>query len=176
MKKSMKKQGGISLIEVIAGVLIIGLVIGGALSQFGSASSGQKSNQMLTDLSGLRGAVKGLYNGQGGYGTVNINGVLKAANRIPSTMTVDTSTPPVITHSMNGSVTVSGSGGGTTFSIAMTNIPTDVCTQLLTASSSGWNSIQVNAAAAITAFPISPATAATGCSTTNANTLTFVGS
>lgn len=175
--KQLKKQAGITLMEVIAGLLIIGLVVAGALSLFGSADSSQKSNQMLSDMTALRSAVKGMYAGQGGYGTTNINGVLKTANRIPATMTADAATPPVITHAMNGTVTVTGITAGTQYSIAITNIPTDVCVQLLSNSSSGWVSIKVGAAAAITAFPISPATAAsaTNCAAAANNTITFVG-
>src|SRR6185369_12329945 len=121
--KQLKKQAGITLMEVIAGLLIIGLVVAGALSLFGSADSSQKSNQMLSDMTALRSAVKGMYAGQGGYGTANLNGVLKTANRIPATMTADASTPPVITHSMNGTATITGTSGGAQFSIAITNIP-----------------------------------------------------
>lgn len=174
--KNMKKQAGISLMEVIAGLLILGLVVAGALSLFGSADSSQKSNQMLSDVTALRTAIKGMYSGQGGYGTVNLNSVLKTARKIPTTMTADASTPPVITHSMNGTVTVSGTGGGATFSIAITNIPTDVCVQLLSNSSSGWNSITVGGST-LSTFPISPAVAAstTNCAASNANTITFVG-
>lgn len=173
--QQLKKQKGITLMEVIAGLLIIGLVVSGALALFGSADSSQKSNQLTSDLTSLRAAVKGLYASQGGYGAVNMNGTLKNAKRIPSTMTVDAATPPVITHSMNGTVTVTGATSQ--YTVAVTNIPTDVCVQLLTQSSSGWVSIKVGAAAAITTFPIDPATASstTNCAASNANTVTFTG-
>lgn len=173
--RQLKNQKGITLMEIIAGLLIIGLVVSGALSLFGNADSSQKSNQMASDLTALRSAVKGLYASNGGYGTANINATLKNAKRIPSTMTVDASTPPVITHSMNGTVTVTGATSQ--YTMAVTNVPTDVCVQLLTSSSSGWVSIKVGAAAAITTFPIDPATAAsaTNCAASNANTLTFTG-
>lgn len=175
--KQLKKQAGITLIEIISSLLVIGIVIAGALSLFGSADASQKGNQMLSDINALRSAVKGMYAGQGGYGTTNINGVLKTANRIPSTMTADASNPPVITHSMNGTVTATGTSGGAQFSIALTNIPTAVCVQLLSNSSAGWVSVQVGAAAAITTFPISPATAAsaTNCAAAANNTITFIG-
>lgn len=173
--KQMKKQAGITLMEVIAGLLIIGLVVAGALSLFGSADSSQKGNQMLSDITALRSAVKGMYAGQGGYGSSNLNGVLKTANKIPSTMTASSAATPVITHAMNGTVTVTGSGSS--FSIAITNIPTDVCVQLLSQSNAGWASVQVGTATAINAFPISPATAAsaTNCAAASTNNITFVG-
>ena len=54
--KQLRKQAGITLMEVIAGLLIIGLVVAGALSLFGSADSSQKGNQMLSDITALRSA------------------------------------------------------------------------------------------------------------------------
>lgn len=170
--QNLKRQAGLSLLEVITALLVVGLVISGALALFGSADASQKSNQMQADITALRGAVKGLYAGQGGFGVGNINLVLKNSNRIPSDLSVDAATPPVITHSMNGTITVTGATA--TFTIAITNIPTDVCVALLTQSSSGWNSIQVQATTMNT-FPIPPTTASTNCSTTNANTITFTG-
>ncbi len=173
--QQLKQQRGITLMEVIAGLLIMGLVVSGALALFSSADSAQKSNQMTSDLTALRTAIRGLYGTNGGYGVANLNGTLKNAKRIPSTMTVDSSTPPVITHSMNGTVTITGASSQ--YTVAVTNIPTDVCVQLLTTSSSGWVSIKVGGAAAITSFPIDPATAAstTNCAASNDNTLTFTG-
>lgn len=175
--RNLKKQAGITLMEIIAGLLIIGLVVSGALALFGNADSAQKGNQMMSDITALRSAVKGLYAGQGGYGTANINGVLKNSNRIPATMMADTSTPPVITHSMNGTITVTGVAAGAQFEVAVSNVPTDVCVQLLSQLNSGWASVQVGAAAAITSFPVSPATASstTNCAASNANTIKFVG-
>lgn len=174
MKKqfqSLKKQAGITLMEVIGSLLVIGLVVSGALSLFGSADSSQKGNQMLSDINAIRAAVKGMYAGQGGYGSASLNAVLISSNKVPSGMTTSGTT---ITHSMNGTLTVTGATS--TFSIAITNVPTDVCVQLVSNATSGWTSIKVGAAAAFTTFPVSPATAsgATYCSASNANTLTFI--
>jgi len=173
--KSLKRQAGISLLEATATLLIGGIVIAGALALWGNADSSQQSNQIQSDLSALRGAVKGLYSGQGGYGTSNLNSVLKNAKKIPSDLAVDSSTPPVITHGMNGTVTVTGATAN--YTIALTNIPTDVCVTLLTGANAGWSSVQVGSASAITTFPISPAVAssATNCAASTANTLTFTG-
>lgn len=173
--KQLKKQAGISLMEILSGLVIFGLIIAGALSLFDSANSSQRGNQMLSDITALRTAVKGLYAGQGGYGTTNLNAVLKASRKIPTTMAVDNSSPPVITHGMNGTVTVTGAT--TAFTIAITAVPTDVCVQLLTQSASGWNSVKVGSAAAITSFPIAPVTASNGtnCGAAATNTITFTG-
>lgn len=178
MELKKLKQKGYGLVEVLAGLLIVGLVVSGVLSLYNSAEGSRKSNQMQNDLTGVRAAVKGLYAGVGTYGTSNLNGVLKAANKLPTTWLADASTPPVITHQLNGNSTVSGASGGAAYTVTITNIPTDVCTTLLSNSSSGWSSIKVGAAAAITTFPIDPATAsnATNCGASNANTIVFTGS
>ena len=171
----MKRQSGFTLMELIAGLLIIGLGVAGAMALFGNASGSQKSNQMLSDVMALRASVQGMYAGQGGYGTGNINAVLKSANKIPTTMSVNSATPPVITHSMSGTVTITGASSS--FEIALTNIPTNVCVQILSQSTTGWSSVKVGASS-ITTFPITPAVAAsaTNCAASNANTITFVGS
>lgn len=169
--KSFKKQAGITLMEVIGSLLVIGLVVSGALSLFGSADSSQKGNQMLADINAIRSAVKGMYSGQGGYGATSLNSVLISAKKIPSSMTTSGTT---ITHSMNGTLTVTGATA--LFNIAITNVPTDVCVQLVSNSTAGWTSIQVGSASAFTTFPVSPATAAGAsyCAASNANTLTFI--
>lgn len=173
--KNIKRQAGISLMEVIAALLIIGLVVAGALALFNSADSSQKSNQMLHDIVALRSAVKGLYTGQGNYSTNNLNGILKAAKKIPSDLAVDNAAPPVITHPMNGTITITGATSS--YNMVVTNIPTDVCVSLLTNSGNGWVSVQVGGATALTAFPITPATAssAANCAASDSNTITFVG-
>lgn len=177
MGRQNLKQKGYGLVEVLAGLLIVGLVVSGVLSLYNSAEGTRKSNQMQNDLAGVRAAVKGLYAGIGTFGTSNLNGVLKASNKLPTTWLTDASTPPIITHQLNGNATVAGASGGTAYTVTITNIPTDVCTTLLANSSSGWTSIKVGTASAITAFPIDPDTAsnATNCGASTANMIVFTG-
>lgn len=165
-----KKQAGLTLIETIVSLAIVALVIGGALSLYGGASSSQASTQMLSDLNAIRAAVKSLYYGQGGYGTANLNQVLVSGKKVPATMSVTAGTPPTITHGLNGTVTATGSTAN--FTVTVTEIPTDVCLNLL-AASNGWNSVKVGAATAITTFPITPAAAASQCDAAPTNTIAF---
>lgn len=176
MKVSMKrvakfnKQAGLTLIELIASLAILALVIGGALSLYSSASSSQGSTQMTSELAAIRAATKSLYYGQGGYGTANLNQVLVSGNKVPSTITVAAGTPPVLTNSQNGTVTVTGAT--TNFNITVTNVPTDICTSVLS-STAGWTSVKVGSSAAVVTFPISPDTAATQCSAGATQTIIF---
>lgn len=171
IRNTKSNQRGMTLIEVMVSLSIFALVVGGALALFGSASASQTTTQMKSDLSALRVAVKSLYFGQGGYGTVNLNSTLITANKTPSTM--PTSGGTVINTSQNGTVTITGATSQ--YTIAVTNVSTDVCIGLV-AGTNGWVSVQVGAAAVISVFPITPAVAATQCAATNPIAITFTAS
>ncbi len=154
MVSTHKQQAGITLMEVISSIVIGTIVVLGALALFSNASSSASSSQMLNDLTALRSSTQSVFYGQGGYGTASLNPTLITASKVPSTMTVSGAT---INTSLGGTLTVTGNT--TNFTMALTNVPADVCTSLLSNSSTGWASVQVGSSAAITAFPVSPATA-----------------
>lgn len=168
--RNAKKQAGLTLIESMAALAIFAVIVGGALALFGGASSSQISTQMTSDLNAIRSAIKSIYFGNGGYGTANLNSVLVSGKRVPTTMTVTAGTPPTITHGLNGTVTATGATAN--FTITITAIPTDVCLNLLSGTT-GWNSVKVGSATAITAFPITPDTASTQCAAAATNTIVF---
>ena len=154
---NVKSQLGLTLIETLVSLAIFALVVGGALALFGSASSSQTTTQMTSDLSAIRAATKSLFFGQGGYGAVSLNEVLINGKKVPSTMPITGVAPArVINHSQNGTVTVTG--GNTQFTVALTNVSTDVCIGI--ASANGWSSLQIGATNN-PVLPISPATAST---------------
>lgn len=165
--KRVKRQAGMTLIEMITSLAILALVIGGALALFNSASTSQSVTQFTSDLAAIRSAVRANYYGQGGYGTASLNSVLIAGNRIPSTMTISGTT---VTHSLNGTMTATGATA--LFTVALTNIPPAVCLSLLSGAN-GWSSVQVTGGTAQTTFPISPTAAATQCAL--GTTLTYTG-
>ncbi len=168
--RKFAKQAGMTLIETIVSLSILAVVVSVALSLYNSATSQQASTQMMSDLSALRSATKSVYYGQGGYGSANLNQVLVHAKKVPTTMLVTAGTPPVITHGLSGTVSVTGAVSS--FTISVTKIPTDVCLNVL-AGTKGWNSVQVGAATPVTTFPISPDTASAQCSTSDDNTIVF---
>jgi len=172
--KFATKQAGVTLIELIVGLVIIALIVAGALALFGTAQSSQSSTQMVQDLTAMRSTTKSLYMGQGNYGTSgnNLNDILVVAKRVPTTIKIDTSTTPdTLTHQMNGTVNVASTGAG--FTITLTNIPADVCVPLMTGAQN-WTSVKAGTATAITTFPVAAATAATDCAT--GTTMVFTGS
>jgi prepilin-type N-terminal cleavage/methylation domain-containing protein len=163
---SLKKQAGVTLIEISAALVIAGLVIAGALAMFNSADMSQKSNQMLTDIAGMRIAVRGLYAAAGGYGTTSLNPVLIASRKLPGSLSV--SGTDTINHSLGGTVIVTGTTSG--FKIVLTNIPKEVCMNLATSPGTVWTSLIIGTTTYNT-LPISPATAGTSCDMIN--NLTF---
>lgn len=177
--KQMKfgiKQAGVTLIELIVGLVIIGLIVAGALALFGSAQSSQSSTQMIQDVISVRSNTKALFLGQGSYGTAgtNLNNILVTAKRIPTTIKVDTTTTPnTLTHQLNGTMNVASAGTGQTFTITLTDIPADVCIPLMT-SAQTWVSVSAGGSTARTTFPISAATAAADCAA--GTTMVFTGS
>jgi type II secretory pathway pseudopilin PulG len=159
-------EAGISLIEIIAALSIIAAIVVGSLALFGAASSSQASNQLVQDTLAVQTAVKQLWQGQGNYGAASLNGTLVSAKRLPTTIKVVGAN---LTHVLNGAVNITGANAQ--FTIALGNIPQDVCVSLLS-SASGWASIQGTAGGAITTFPISPVTATGSCGAA-AGTVTF---
>lgn len=169
--KRLKKQAGVTLMELIAGLSVMAVVVVGALALYNSATSSQRTTQLTQDLAAIRAAVAQMWQGQGSFGTTgtNLNNVLVTAKRIPTTIRVDTATTPnTLTHAGNGTVNITSAV--TTFNVAITNIEEDICIPLLTGAQ-GWNSITVTGSTAITAFPIAPATASTACAA--GTTITF---
>ena len=159
---AVKKQAGMTLMEIIAALAIIAAVVVGALALFNSAQSSNMSVSMLKDLTALRSATQQLYQGQGGYGAAgtNLNAALINAKKIPNDMVVSgtTITPPW----PGGQVNVLATANPTQFGITFVAVPRDICIQLVSNSSAGWYSIVAAAAANVTTattFPVSPVTA-----------------
>ena len=167
---SLYKQRGVTLLEALAGLAILFTIMGGVLALNSMAQSSTNSITLLKDITALRTATQGLYNQQGGYGTASINQSLITASKVPTDLTISGTT---INTSNGGTITITGNT--TNFTIALTDQTADICTQLLSASISGWKSVQINTGTAITVFPISPATAtdASNCGGTAPFTLTW---
>ncbi len=161
--KSLKKQAGVTLMELIAGLSVMAVVVVGALALYQSATASQQTTQLTQDLAAIRASVKQMWQGQGSFGAngTNLNSVLVTAKRIPTTIRVDSSTtPPTLTHAANGTVNLVSSV--TSFDVTLTNIGEELCIPLLTGAQ-GWVSVTVGGGTAVTSFPVAPAVAATSC-------------
>lgn len=167
----MRKQAGMTLMEIIAALAIIAAVIVGALSLFNSASSSNQAVTMLKDIIAIRAAVQQLYLGQGGYaGTAGgaVHTQLNTARKVPTDLTfIDAATG--FRTPWGGALSIAPVTVGAAtpqFTITLTAVPPDVCVQLVTNASNGWQSASVNGvevAATPAAFPVTPAAASTNC-------------
>ncbi len=165
MQQFKFKQKGVTLMELIAGLAIMAVVVTGALALYTSASSSEASTSITKDLHAIREATKQLYSGQGTYGvaTTNLNDTLVAAKKVPTSISVDTTTTPdTLTHKKDGTINVASTGAS--FSVTLTNIPVDVCMPLMT-SAAGWTSVKGGTATARTTFPVTPEQAQADCAT-----------
>lgn len=160
LKQFVLKQRGMTLMELIASLAIMAVVIVGAVSLYGNANSSANTGTLVKDIMAVRSATQTLFQGQGGYGSASLNSTLITANKVPGDLSVSGTT---ISTPLGGTLTVTGNT--TNFTIATTNVPADVCTQLLTNLNTGWTSVQVGTSTALTAFPVTPAiaTAAAQC-------------
>ncbi len=161
-------QAGLTLLEAIAFLAIAGLVIGGALAMYSSASSTQSTGQTVMEYESIRTGMKGLYTGGGGYGTVSTNATLIPSKKIPGTLVV--AAPSTITNSWGGGVVVMGDTKE--FYVAYDAVPKEVCVGMLSSitASGGWTGYNVVAAAAVVGTKtastgkVAPAAAVTACS------------
>ena len=170
MSASVKQQRGVTLMELIAGLAVMSVIVVGAVSLYSSATSSEQSTSLQRDIGAIQAATRQIFNGQGTYGTVRLNDILKTANKVPSTLAVSgTGTNMVFKTRSNGEVTITGANG--TFTVDITNVERELCVPLLT-NAAGWSQIQVSGGTALTSFPISPATAQTECAKGTTITLT----
>jgi hypothetical protein len=167
----LSRQRGASLLEGIAYLGIAAIVVLGAVSLLTNAFSSAKSNQTTEELISLRTSVRKLYAGQA-YPAAGIVANMAIANAVPNTLIVNgAATPPTITNSWAGAVTIVGDGTGL-FTITYNAVPRDVCMSIVSGAN-GWDRIS-NAAGAnpIAAFPVT-ADAAAGVCAAAPNVLEF---
>ena len=160
---SRRHQAGMTLMEMMIVLGIIGLLVGAA-AMFGTTSSNsQGGTQHITELNGLRQSMRGLFNGQGNYGNTtagtytSANGTLISAQQVPSTLAASGTS---ITNKWGGALTVQGSLAQ--FYISSASVPLPVCVSIVSqAIQAGWASVSVGTTyAAGSTSIVSPATAA----------------
>ena len=163
-----RHQRGASLLEGIAYLGIAAIVILGAISLLTGAFSSAQSNRLGEEVVTIRTGVKKLYMGQASsYAPGVMNATLSSAKVFPAT--VNTTAPAAPTNAWGGTVTVTGITS--TFSIAYTAVPQEVCIGALSGAS-GWESVK-GSGPIQTVFPLSPANATATC-TAGANVVTWV--
>ena len=170
-----RKQAGVTLIEAASTLGLFALLVGGALMMFGSSNNSQGASQHTAEATGLRLAMKQMFNGQGNYGSAtatyaSANGTLVTANKVPSTMSASGTT---ITNKWGGTVAVMGNN--VQFYVSTASVPQDVCvTMVSTAIQQGWSTVGAGGAYPGTnnsTSAVSPSTAASTYCAAGGNTL-----
>jgi len=164
----LKLQRGASLLEAIAYLGIAAIVVIGAVALLSGAFNSANSNQLAEQVSALQTGIKKLYMGQTGGYTGLSNTVLQNSGVLPSTLLPGGG--GAITDEWGGAVTIAGTA--TNFSLTFAAVPQSVCVNTVTAGGT-WTTVTINGGAAITAFPITPATASTQCNSASANTIVW---
>lgn len=166
--RRLTRERGASLLEGIAYLGIAAIVVLGAVSLLTNAFGNAKANQTTEELIALRTAVRKLYAGQP-YNDANIQTNLLTANAIPNTLV--RAAANTINNTWGGTVTIAGPTSST-FTIAYTLIPQDVCVAVVSGAN-GWARISNGTPAQdIVAFPATT-TAATALCAAATNTVTF---
>ena len=163
----LHRQRGASLLEAIAYLGVAAIVVLAAVSLLQNAFGSARSNQTTEEITGLRTNIRKMYAGQP-YNDPAMLANLITARAIPGTLTVANG---VINNTWGGIVTPASNAAGT-FTITYTNVPQDVCMNVVSGAT-GWTQIadgQGNHA--IAAFPAAAAAAAALCNAA-ANDIAF---
>lgn len=118
MKRSFKAILGVTLLEIMLVLAIAAMVIVMSIRYYQSASSSQQTNMIIQQIQGIISAVDGVTQGTGTYQSVN-NSTISAI--LPATG---------LTAPWGGAITVNGVSA-TTFTIAIANVPSQVCPLLV---------------------------------------------
>ena len=140
IKSQVNKQSekGATLIEAaLFTVIALGTIIGGIVF-FQQASISAKTNEMIRTLATLQTQVRALFQTQASFGTSGLNTLLITSNAVPSNILQDTDNDGVmdaLAHGFGGTITVTGATGK--FTIALADVPVDVCTRIIAFDVSG---------------------------------------
>jgi len=169
---------GTSLLGGIAYLGIAAIVVLKAASLLTNAFNSLKTNLASEEIISLRTTVKKLHLGQTvSYSPTtsktDLTTCLIAAKAFPTTLTPNAD-GTALTNDWNGTVTVTGSNNGATFTLTYNAVPHDACVELVNGAS-GWTQIDQAGNNAITKFPATLADAEAVCSIVNSkgNAISF---
>lgn len=167
--KMIKREKGVTLLEVLAVVIIGILIVVGAFTLYGSAQDKQRENDVMTSLLTLQTNVRDLFYGVNDYGDESLNDVIIASGGAPSTFVQGSGATRSLVSPFDTTQPVTITGDASEFSIAIAGVPESSCVSLATRRGS-FLRVEVDGTT-IT----SPSLAATNCSDTevNGNTVTY---
>ncbi|MGE3342294.1 MAG: type 4 pilus major pilin [Vicinamibacterales bacterium] len=146
--RTLRKQAGLTLIEAMVWLALLGVVIGGTLYYQSRSDASQKSTQAAADLTYMASKAKAFYKPSGSYSA------LTAANLNKMALV----NPPMVYDGSNlkdaWGNTMSVAGGTLTFAISVggsTNpLDKEACTNIASTMVNNATSIRIGSAAAVT--------------------------
>lgn len=163
---NLKRQRGVTLMEVLA-VMIIGLLmIIGAFTLYSTTQNKQREGDILTAMMTLQTNIRDLYYGKNSYEDITASTIV-AAGAAPSTLVGSNGTSLVSPYDSASQVTITSGTGDAQFEILVPAVPQDSCISLSTKRGS-FNSVEANGTA------IEDIADATGACTDGDNAVTFI--
>ena len=128
-------SAGFTLLELTMSLAIIAVLIGGIVLFFSSASTSQKTSDLMSELANIQQAVHSMFSGQPNYSTITTS-VISDSQQIPAKWGGGTG---ALNDPFNGNVTITPAGsiqGGPAtdgaFTVEMDNIPEAACVKIVT--------------------------------------------
>lgn len=134
--KMIKREKGVTLLEVLAVVIIGILIVVGAFTLYGSAQDKQRENDVMTSLLTIQTNVRDLFYGANDYGTAELNDVLIKSGGIPSTFVQGSGEDRELVSPFDSNSDVTITGAGPEFTIAIEGLSQSTCVSLGTRSGS----------------------------------------
>lgn len=114
MKRSHNNMLGVTLLEIMLVMAIAAMVIVMSIRYYATASASEQANILVEQIQSVISAVDGVTQGSGSYSGVNNSSIVAL---MPNTG---------LSTSWGGTITVTGTGA-TTYTIAMTSVPKQIC-------------------------------------------------
>jgi prepilin-type N-terminal cleavage/methylation domain-containing protein len=130
--KSMARQAGFSLIEIVLVLTIIGAATIITISAFNTSDDTNKVHEQITNVNSLSGAVRNMFNTQGNYTSLDNATILKVVS-FPEQMKVPGSTSLIKNSWVNDGFDVAPKTITSTddaFTITMKSVPAKACASI----------------------------------------------
>lgn len=178
VKNLKKKQKGLTLIETLIALLVLGVVIAGALLLYSRANASSAANATQNQLLALTTAVREISPGPSFTGITQ--STLVTARKAPSDMVNGTN----LVNKFGGPVTIAaatygtGAPAGNAFTISFAGVPADVCSSVVARALENYPRIEVGSTVvqdkrAATPVVGTATSVTTACGAADEATLTF---
>ena len=163
----VRRQAGISLLELIAGLAIIAMIIIGALALVSQADTSAKSSELLKGVSAIRANVLAASKtGQSALGIGDVTPLLIRGKFVPENWI---QSPTTLQHSYGGTARIDAATDH--YTLTLQKVPEEGCIRLV-AEQAGSSWRQVIVGSTTVTFPTTMVAAAAAC-VSGDNTLVF---